>query len=168
MRWYKIIVFTILVFLFGVSIQNVEAAGAKKGDKVTLEYTGILDDATVFDASSNHDKPLQFEVGKGRVIPAFDKAVTGMKLDEERMFIIPPAKAYGKPNPKLIKNVSKKEIPQDRKPEVGMTLVMGTPEGRQVQVLITEVTPEYIVLDLNHPLAGKALTFKIKVIKIIH
>ena len=64
------------------------------------------------------------------MIPGFDKAVTGMKLGEEKKFIIPPAKAYGKPNPKLIKKVSRKEIPQDRKPEVGMRLVMGTPEGR--------------------------------------
>lgn len=80
MRWYKIIVFTILVSLFGISIQYIEAAGAKKVDKVTLEYTGMLSDGNVFDASSNHDKPLQFEVIGGRVIPGFGKAVTGMKL----------------------------------------------------------------------------------------
>ena len=166
MRWYEIVVLTVLVSVFGVAIQNLEAAGAKKGDKVTLEYTGMLSDGTVFDASSKHDKPLQFEVGGGRVISGFDKAVTGMDLGEEKKFTIAPADAYGEANPKLIKKVSRKEIPQDRKPEVGMTLVMGTPEGRQVQALITEVTPEYIILDLNHPLAGKALTFQVKVIKI--
>jgi FKBP-type peptidyl-prolyl cis-trans isomerase 2 len=168
MRWYKVIVLTILVSVFGVAIQNLEAAGAKKGDKVTLEYTGMLSDGTVFDASSKHDKPLQFQVGGGRVIPGFDKAVTGMKLGEEKKFTIAPAEAYGEANPKLIKKVSRKEIPQDREPEVGMSLVMGTPEGRQMQALITEVTPEFIMLDLNHPLAGKALTFQIKVIKISH
>jgi peptidylprolyl isomerase len=167
-RLYKINVFTILVSLFGVSIQNIEAAGAKKGDKVTLEYTGMLDDGTVFDASSNHDKPLQFEIGEGPVIPGFDKAVTGMKLGEEKKFTILPAKAYGKSNPKLMKKVSRKEIPQDRNPEVGMRFFMGAPEGRKMQALITEVTPEYIILDLNHLLAGKVLTFKIKVIKITH
>ena len=91
-----------------------------------------------------------------------------MKLGEEKKFKIPPAKAYGKPNPRLIKKVSRKEIPQGRKPEVGMRLVMETPEGRQMQALITEVTPDYIILNLNHPLAGKALTFNIKVIKITH
>ena len=168
MRWYKLIVLTVLVSVFCVSIKNLEAAGAKKGDKVTLEYTGMLNDGTVFDASSKHDKPLQFEVGGGRVIPGFDKAVTGMKLGEKKKFTIAPTEAYGEPNPKLIKKVSRKEIPQDRKPEVGMSLVMGTPQGRQMQALITEVTPEYIILDLNHPLAGKALTFQIKVIKISH
>ena len=168
MRWYKVIALTVLVSLFCVSIQNLEAAGAKKGDKVTLEYTGMLGDGTVFDASSKHDKPLQFEVGGGRVIPGFDKAVTGMELGEEKKFTIAPAEAYGEVNPKLIKKVSRKEIPQDREPEVGMSLVMGTPEGRQMQALITEVTPEFIMLDLNHPLAGKALTFQIKVIKISH
>lgn len=168
MRWYKVIVLAVLVSVFGVAIQNLEAAGAIKGDKVTLEYTGMLDDGTVFDASSKHDKPLEFEVGGGRVIPGFDKAVTGMKLGEEKKFTIAPTEAYGEPNPKLIKKVSRKEIPQDREPEVGMSLVMGTPQGRQMQALITEVTPEYIILDLNHPLAGKALTFQIKVIKISH
>jgi FKBP-type peptidyl-prolyl cis-trans isomerase 2 len=168
MRWYQVIVLTALVSVFVVAIQNLEAAGAKKGDKVTLEYTGMLSNGTVFDASSKHDKPLQFEVGGGRVIAGFDKAVTGMKRGEEKKFTIAPADAYGDANPKLIKKVSRKEIPQDRKPEVGMSLVMGTPEGRQMQALITEVNPEFIMLDLNHPLAGKALTFLIKVIKISH
>ena len=78
-----------------------------------------------------------------------------MKLGEEKEFTIPPAKAYGKPNPKLIKKVSRKEIPQDRKREVEMRLVMGTSEGRQIQALITEVIPEYIILDLNHPLVER-------------
>ena len=113
MRWYNVIVLTVLVSFFGISIQSLEAAGAKKGDKVTLEYTGMLNDGTVFDASSKHDKPLQFEVGGGRVIPGFDKAVTGMKLGEKKKFTIAPTEAYGEPNPKLIKKVSRKEIPQD-------------------------------------------------------
>ena len=53
---------------------------AKKGDNVSIEYKGSLDDGTVFDSSKNHDKPFQFIVGSGQVIPGFDKAVTGMKL----------------------------------------------------------------------------------------
>ena len=88
----------------------------KRDIKVTFEYTRMLDDGTVFDPSSNHDKPLQFEVGLGRVTPGFDKAITGMKFGEENKFTISPAKGYGKPNPKLIKKVSRKEIPQDRRP----------------------------------------------------
>jgi FKBP-type peptidyl-prolyl cis-trans isomerase len=68
MQWCKVIVLTALVSMFGMAIQNLEAAGVKEGDKITLEYTGMLSDGTVFDASSKHDKPLQFEVGGG----AFD------------------------------------------------------------------------------------------------
>ena len=57
---------------------------AKKGDNVSIEYKGSLDDGTVFDSSKDHDKPFQFIVGSGQVIPGFDKAVIGMKLMEEK------------------------------------------------------------------------------------
>ncbi len=166
MRWYKGIILTVLISALGLSAQNIEAAGAKNGDKVTLEYTGTLSDGTVFDASSKHDTPLEFEVGGGRVIAGFDKAVKGMKLGEAKKFTIQPAEAYGEVNPKLVKIVPRSEIPKDREPKVGMGLIMGTPSGKQMQALITEVTADSITLDLNHPLAGKALTFDIKVVKI--
>ncbi|MEK9629641.1 MAG: peptidylprolyl isomerase [Nitrospinota bacterium] len=166
MRWNKLIIFTVLISTLGISASNLEAAGAKNGDKVTLEYTGTLNDGTVFDASSNHDTPLEFEVGGGRVIAGFDKAVKGMKVGEEKKFTIQPAEAYGELNPQLIQKVSRKELPKDREPKVGMGLIMGAPGGRQMRAIITEVTSDSITLDMNHPLAGKALTFKIKVIKI--
>ncbi len=170
MRWFKLIFLAILVSVLGIATPNLDAdtGAAKNGDKVTLEYTGTLSDGTVFDASSKHNTPLEFEVGSGRVIAGFDKAVKGMKVGEEKKFTIQPAEAYGESNPKLIKKVSRKEIPNDREPQVGMGLIMGTPGGQQMQALITEVTPDFVTLDLNHPLAGKALTFDIKVVKITH
>lgn len=170
MRWYKVFPIFLAVFFSGAIIQNSDAGAAsvKKGDKVTLEYTGTLSDGTVFDASSKHDSPLKFEAGAGRVIPGFDKAVMGMSVGEEKKFTIQPAEAYGESNPKLIQKVSRKEIPQDREPQVGMGLIVGGPGGQQMRAFITEVTPDFITLDMNHPLAGKALTFQIKVVKISH
>lgn len=168
MKVFKVLVLTVLVSTLGIAVQKTEAVGAKAGDKVTLEYKGTLKDGTVFDESKNHDTPLEFEVGGGRVISGFDKAVRGMALGEEKEFTIQPAEAYGEINPKLVKKVSRKEIPNDREPQVGMGLVMGTPEGRQIRAIITEVTPDFIMLDMNHPLAGQALTFNIKVLKISH
>lgn len=170
MRLYKIfpIILALLISVFGTSLQSADAnqAPAKNGDRVTLEYTGTLSDGTVFDASKNHDTPMEFKVGSGDVIPGFESAVKGMKVGEEKKFTIPAAQAYGETNPKLIQKVPTKELPQDQKPQVGMGLVVGGPEGQQMRAFITEVTKEDVTIDMNHPLAGKDLTFQIKVVKI--
>jgi FKBP-type peptidyl-prolyl cis-trans isomerase 2 len=170
MRWCKFLAIILAVFISGILIQNSDAhqTSAKAGDKVSLEYTGTLSDGTVFDSSSKHDAPLEFEVGAGRVIPGFEKAVKGMKVGEEKKFTLQPAEAYGDPNPKLIQRVPRSEIPQDKEPQVGMGLIVGAPGEQPMRAFITKVTPEAITLDMNHPLAGKALTFQIKVVKISH
>jgi len=172
MQWFKFspIILAILISAFSAPMQISQAnpAPVANGDKVTLEYTGSLSDGTVFDASSKHDSPMQFEVGTRRVIPGFEKAVLGMNLGEEKKFTLLPAEAYGDSNPKLIQQVPRAEIPKDREPKVGMGLLVGGPGEQQMRAFITEVTPEHITLDMNHPLAGKALTFEIKVVKISH
>ena len=66
----------------------------KKGDKITIEYIGKLDDGTIFDQSENHDELLTFEVGSKQVIEGFDNAVRGMNLEEEKMFRIVPSEEY--------------------------------------------------------------------------
>jgi FKBP-type peptidyl-prolyl cis-trans isomerase 2 len=170
MRRFKFtpIILATLISLFGVAIQvsHADPASIKNGAKVTLEYTGSLSDGTIFDASSKHDSPMEFEVGAGHVIPGFEKAVKGMKMGEEKKFTIQPTDAYGDSNPKLIQQVPRAEFPKDREPQVGMGFIIGGPEKQQMRAFVTEVTPEFITLDMNHPLAGKALTFQIKVIKI--
>lgn len=141
----------------------------KKGDKVKVEYEGRFEDGVVFDSSKNHGQPLEFEVGEGRVISGFDKAVTGMKKGEEKEFTLKPEEAYGERRAEL-----EQEIPKDKLPPVpegqeikeGMMLVMGTPDGRQMPVKITKVGKSKITLDLNHPLAGKTLIFKIKILDV--
>ncbi len=140
---------------------------AKKGDKVSIEYEGSLGDGTVFDNSKSHDKPFQFIVGSGQVIPGFDKAVIGMKLMEQKTITLQPTEAYGEINQKLTHKVLRSGLPPEPEPKPGMGLMMGGgPGGSARRAMITEVTKEYIVIDMNHPLAGKALTFKIKLIKI--
>jgi FKBP-type peptidyl-prolyl cis-trans isomerase 2 len=172
MRWYKFspLLLAALMVLFSVPIQMSHAnpAAIKNGDKVSLEYTGTLSDGTVFDASSKHDSPMEFEVGAGHVIPGFEKAVTGMQMGEEKKFTLLPAEAYGDSDPKLIQKVPRSELPKDRAPQIGMGLIIGGPDEQQMRAFITEVTPEFITLDMNHPLAGKALTFQIKVVKILN
>ncbi|MBI4147149.1 peptidylprolyl isomerase [Candidatus Woesearchaeota archaeon] len=137
-----------------------------KGDKVKVDYTGTFDDGTVFDASEKHGQPLEFKVGSGQVIKGFDDAVVGMKKGQEKKIVIPPAEAYGEFKAELHKKVPRKQLPQDQEPKVGMILAIGLPNGQQFPARIITVTTEDVTIDLNHPLAGKTLHFKIKVAEV--
>ncbi len=134
----------------------------KKGDKVKVEYTGTLDDGTVFDTNEGKE-PLEFEAGSGQVIPGFDKAVVGMEKGEGKEITIKPDQAYGQPDENLKKKVPRESFPEDVKPEEGMMLAMNAPDGRQIPARVDGVGDKEVTLDLNHPLAGKTLNFKIKV-----
>lgn len=143
----------------------------QNGSKVSLDYEGKLDDGTVFDSSKHgdHSHPLEFQVGSGQVIPGFEKAVIGMKVGESKTFSIPPAEAYGERRPELTHTVPKAQLPahpEGKELEVGMQLGMKTPDGNTIPVAITAVDKDSITLDMNHPLAGKTLTFTITVITI--
>ncbi|MEK6939175.1 MAG: peptidylprolyl isomerase [Nanoarchaeota archaeon] len=131
-----------------------------------MDYTGTFDDGTVFDESEKHGQPLEFEVGSGQVIKGFDDAVMGMKNGEEKKIVIPPAEAYGEVKAELRKKVPRKQLPQDQEPKVGMVLAVGLPNGMQFPARIMEVTTDDVTIDLNHPLAGKTLHFKIKVVNV--
>ncbi len=140
----------------------------KKGNKIKVEYTGTLDDGTVFDSSKHgdHSHPLEFEVGEGKVIKGFDEAVIGMEKGEEKEFKLKSSEAYGEPNPQAIQKIPRDQLPKDQEPKEGMMLIMKAPTGQQIPAKITEITDKEVTLDLNHPLAGKNLNFKIKIMEI--
>lgn len=139
---------------------------AKKGNKVKVEYTGTFDDGTVFDSSEKHGKPLEFELGKGMVIKGFDDAIEGMKEGEEKEISLESKEAYGDHNPDLIKKVPREQLPQDKEVKAGMMLAVGLPNGQQLPATITEVGEKEVTIDMNHPLAGKKLNFKLKLAEI--
>jgi FKBP-type peptidyl-prolyl cis-trans isomerase 2 len=145
-------------------VENLKAV--KKGDKVKVEYTGKLEDGTVFDSSDKHDAPLEFIVGSGQLIKGFDDALVGMQIGEEKEIKLEPKDAYGEYNPNLIKEMPRDCFPQDKEIEAGMVFVMNLQDGRKALIRIAEVTEETITIDLNPPLAGKILLFKIKVVDI--
>ena len=136
----------------------------QKGNKVKVEYTGTLKDGTVFDSSEKHGQPLEFEIGGGQVLPAFENAMIGMEKGEEKDIHLKCGEAYGEHNPEMIKKIPKEQIPADKPLEKGMMLVMGLPNGAKIPAKITEVTDKEVTIDLNHPLCGKDLNFKIKIV----
>ena len=137
----------------------------KKGDKVKVEYTGKFKDGSVFDSSKGRP-PLCFEAGSGQVVPGFDKNIVGMGLNKEKTFTIQPAEAYGNVRAELVQEVPCDKLPPKPEPEVGMMLVMRAPTGQQIPARITKVTDGKVTIDINHPLAGKELTFTVKVVGI--
>lgn len=138
---------------------------AKRGDTVQIHYTGTLADGTVFDASEGRD-PLEFEVGSGMIIPGLDVAIPGMAVGDTKVVEVPSDQAYGPEHPDAKQAIPRSELPDDIPQEVGTRLQMQSPEGQVVAVVITEVNDTDIVLDANHPLAGKDLTFAIEMVGI--
>ena len=99
------------------------------------------------------------------VIPGFDKSVIGMKINEEKEFRIPASEAYGERDEGLVRNVPKPAgFPSEAKE--GMLIGVGPSQEQQVPALIVKLTESEVTLDLNHPLAGKALNFNIKIIDV--
>ena len=136
----------------------------KTGDTVSVHYVGTFNDGTEFDRS-RENSPLTFKVGSGMVIAGFDKAVMGHEVGDKFSVNIPAAEAYGETQPNLLFPVPMEQVPATIKPEVGMRLHVGTDQG-ELEVCICEVTETHIVLDANHPMAGKDLNFALEIVAI--
>lgn len=137
----------------------------KKGDKVKVHYHGKLTSGETFDSSEGRD-PLEFEVGSGAVIKGFDDGVTGMEVGEKKTINIPVEEAYGTSNPEMIIEMPKDRFPKDMELEVGMPLAMSNQDGQQFQVVVKEIKDDAVILDANHPLAGKDLVFDLELVGI--
>jgi peptidylprolyl isomerase len=138
---------------------------AEQGSTVKVHYTGTLKNGQQFD-SSREREPLEFTLGEGKLIPGFEEAVTGMEEGDVESITIPAKEAYGERRDDLVVEVSKEELPQNAEPEVGMQLELKNQDGQAIPVQITEIKDEVVVLDANHPLAGKDLNFEIELLEI--
>jgi FKBP-type peptidyl-prolyl cis-trans isomerase 2 len=138
----------------------------KEKDTVKVHYTGKLSESgQVFDSSLERE-PLEFTLGQGMLIPGFEEGIIDMKVNEKKTVAIPKDKAYGDKRDELLQKVSKEQLPEEIKPEVGMGLVSKNPDGSEQQLRVAAVNDDHIVVDANHPLAGQDLTFDIEIVEI--
>ncbi|MGB6150892.1 MAG: peptidylprolyl isomerase [Pricia sp.] len=139
----------------------------KKDDTVKVHYTGKLEDGQVFDSSVERGEPLKFTMGQGQLIPGFEDGIIDMKVNEKKTINISKENAYGEIREELVQEVPKSQLPENIKPEVGMGLTSQTQDGQEINLIVKDVKDETIVVDGNHPLAGKDLTFELEVVEIM-
>lgn len=141
-------------------------APAKRGNTVTVHYTGKFDDGEVFDTSRDRS-PLQFTIGEGSVLPGFERAVVGMNPGENKTIILSADEAYGTRDENLLFTIEKSFFPKGQEPKVGQFWQVEKDNGQVVNVIVAAISDKAVTLDANHPLAGKALTFDIELVTIV-
>jgi len=130
------------------------------GDKVTINYQGSLEDGTTFHTFD--EEPLAVEIGSGSLVKGLEDALIGMEVGQEKELKVPPEQGYGEDKPELVQTIDSKLFDEaEITPEVGM--VLKTPHGN---CHVTKIMDDKIEISYNHPLAGKTLDYKVKVINI--
>ena len=135
-----------------------------EGKKVSIEYTLTLEDNSVADTNVGAE-PLTFAQGSHQIIPGLEKEMEGMKIGDTKKVTVSPEEGYGYINEKAFVEVDKAQVPQDAL-KVGMMLQGQNANGKAVYARVSEIKEKTVLLDHNHPLAGKTLTFDVKVLNI--
>jgi peptidylprolyl isomerase len=168
-------------------------AQAKQGDKVRVDYTGILEDGTVFDSTQenicgtddececNHSDdcsdddcgcdhesgPIEMVIGAGELFKEIDEALIGMSPGDRKSVVIPAADAFGEYDKERVFTVPRSDLPDDLEPQVGDELVLANEDDEELGVAVVEVNDDSVTFDANHPLAGENLTFEVSLVAIL-
>jgi len=143
-----------------------EAASTTIHDDVSVEmqYTLTADNKVV--DSTEGREPFKYVHGKGQIIPGLEKQLVGMHVGDTKDITVSSEEGYGPVDPSAFVEVPKTQLPKEVKPEVGLILRGVDPDGHQFRATIHEIKDQTVTLDLNHPLAGKTLMFKVKILNI--
>lgn len=136
----------------------------KHGSLVSFEYTLSDENGQVLQSNKGKD-PVRYTHGQREIITGLERGLATMELNEEKTIRVEPAEAYGHVDPKGFKEVPKSEVPAGAR-QVGTALTARGPQGQESLIHVSEVKQDTIVLNFNHPLAGKTLTFDVKVLGI--
>lgn len=136
----------------------------ENGKQVAIEYSVFSDDNTQIDSNVGKD-PLIFLFGAEQILPALEEALRGLEVGDNKEVILNPQHAYGEVNPHAFKKVAAKLIPKDLRFE-GALLVVSDQQFGEMLIRVESIEGENIILDFNHPLAGKTLKFDVKVLDI--
>jgi FKBP-type peptidyl-prolyl cis-trans isomerase 2 len=134
------------------------------GKKVTLDYTLTVDNKQL--ETSVGKAPLTYIVGNRNIIPGLEAQLNGMHMNEEKIVNVAAKDAYGEVDPKAFKEFPVTSLPKGMVPKVGVVLQATAPDGSRFPATISKLDGDKVELNFNHPLAGKDLTFKVKILNI--
>jgi FKBP-type peptidyl-prolyl cis-trans isomerase SlyD len=157
-------VFLLLLTAPGWTAAQQGGAVITKDKQVSLEYTLTLEDKTQVDSNIG-ETPLVYTQGAQQIIPGLEKQLIGLKVGDSKRIEVSPEEGYGPVHPERLVDVDKTKVPADAH-KVGSMLEGRSPDGERVLARVAEVKDKIVVLDFNHPLAGKKLFFDVKVLKI--
>lgn len=143
-----------------------EARTARRGDTVLVHFDGRLGDGTVIDTSRDGE-PQRVVIGEGAINPAFEEALVGRRPGERVTVPIPAKQAYGPYKKRLIFRLKRKQLNLTTEPEAGQWVRITLPSGQSSLVTVKEVKATNIIVDANHPLAGKDLSFELELVAIV-
>ena len=138
---------------------------SNEGKQVKVHYVGTLDDGSKFDSSRDRGEPLAFTCMAGQMIPGFDAAVRDMEVGSTVTIRLEPEDAYGPRRMDMVQTLPLGQLPGAENLEVGQRVMLGTPTGQPIQATVTDKTQDAITFDMNHEMAGKALTFEIELLE---
>ncbi len=144
--------------------EDTSSMSISEGKTISMEYTLTLEDKKVLDTNVGGE-PLNFTQGSHQIIPGLETALEGMKVGESKQVTVEPEQGYGLVNPQAMQEVPIDQIPPDAR-KVGVRLQGQDAQGRTVHPIVTEVKEQVVMLDFNHPLAGKKLFFDVKILDI--
>jgi FKBP-type peptidyl-prolyl cis-trans isomerase SlyD len=131
---------------------------------VVLEYELCDESGAVVDASDREDgEPIVYVHGYGMIVPGLEAGVAGMKVGDEREVVVPPEAGFGEHDDELVLEVDREDLPRPKEVKTGDEMVAESPDGEEAVMRVVEVKDDSVVLDANHPLAGKTLRYKVKV-----
>ena len=130
--------------------------------KVTLNFSLALEDGTVVDSNIDAD-PVTFTVGDGNLLVGFERAMFGLKAGDEKALTILPEQGFGMPNPNNLQEIPKSDFPEDLTLEPGLMLSFADAQATELAGVIKEIQDDTILVDFNHPLAGRTLIFTVKI-----
>jgi len=158
-------------------------AYAKKGDKVLINYTGKLEDGSVFDSTFEDEEceteecdsddcscgesgPMELTIGEGEFFSQIEDALVGMAVGEKKTVVVPAIEAFGEYDKDKVFEIPRSDMPEDLKPEIGDELTLTGDDDEEIDVTVVEVHDDSVTFDSNHPLAGEDLTFDVELTEI--